>query len=146
VEVLGTQFNVEAYADNPEIKTTLLEGSVAVYNDFTPQIILKPNESATYNKEQKKLTHNDNEDAAGEIAWKDGKLIFANIAMEEIARQLSNHFGLTIRIQNPELKTFKMTGSFNSGETLDDILDLLKVAGEFEYRKTEPNILLIYNP
>ena len=30
VQVLGTQFNVEAYPEDPEIKTTLIEGSVAV--------------------------------------------------------------------------------------------------------------------
>ena len=30
VKVLGTHFNLEAYPDDPEIKTTLLEGAVAV--------------------------------------------------------------------------------------------------------------------
>ena len=47
VEVLGTHFNVESYPDDPEVKTTLLEGSVAVSNKSNSvRIVLKPNESA----------------------------------------------------------------------------------------------------
>ncbi|NDV57207.1 FecR family protein [Bacteroides sp. 519] len=144
VKVLGTQFNVEAYANDPEVKTTLLEGSVAVYNNFTEQIILKPNESATYNKEQKKLTLNNEEDATSEIVWRDGSLIFSNITLAEITRRLSNHFGVTISIENPELETFKMTGRFVDKEPLEDVLDLLKAVGEFDYQKTEPNKIIIY--
>jgi len=54
VEVLGTHFNVESYPDDPEVKTTLLEGSVAVSNKSNSvRIVLKPNESAIYNKEKK---------------------------------------------------------------------------------------------
>lgn len=57
VEVLGTHFNVESYPDDPEVKTTLLEGSVAVSNKSNSvRIVLKPNESAIYNKEKKSMT------------------------------------------------------------------------------------------
>lgn len=144
VEVLGTQFNVEAYANDPEIKTTLLEGSVAVYDGINPQIILKPNESAIYNKEQKILTLNYENDAVGEIVWKDGALIFSNLTLTEIARQLSNHFGVTIHIDSPELNNLKMTGRFIDKEGLDQILDLLKTVGEFQYNKNDQNIISIY--
>src|SRR5699024_2401351 len=41
IKVLGTQFNVNAYADNRKMKVTLLEGAVKVKNE-----ILKPNEQA----------------------------------------------------------------------------------------------------
>ncbi len=41
--VLGTSFNISAYADDPEFKATLVEGKVMV-----GQMILAPNEQATY--------------------------------------------------------------------------------------------------
>ena len=44
VQVLGTHFNVDAYRNNPEVKTTLLTGSVAVSNKSNSvRMILKPN-------------------------------------------------------------------------------------------------------
>ena len=51
VQVLGTHFNVDAYPDNPDVKTTLLTGSVAVSNkNNSVHMVLKPNEVAIYNK------------------------------------------------------------------------------------------------
>ena len=51
VQVLGTHFNVDAYPDNPDVKTTLLTGSVAVSNkNNSIRMVLKPNEVAIYNK------------------------------------------------------------------------------------------------
>ena len=47
VQVLGTHFNVDAYPDNPDVKTTLLTGSVAVSNkNNSVRMVLKPNEVA----------------------------------------------------------------------------------------------------
>ncbi len=56
VQVLGTHFNVDAYPDNPDVKTTLLTGSVAVSNkNNSVHMVLKPNEVAIYNKVDKSL-------------------------------------------------------------------------------------------
>ena len=44
VKVLGTHFNLEAYPDDPEIKTTLLEGAVAVTSPGGV-VRLSPNEA-----------------------------------------------------------------------------------------------------
>ena len=47
VQVLGTHFNVDAYHDNLDVKTTLLSGSVAVSNKSkSVRMVLKPNEIA----------------------------------------------------------------------------------------------------
>ena len=73
VEVLGTHFNVESYPDDPEVKTTLLEGSVAVSNKSNSvRIVLKPNESAIYNKEKKSMPLEVSDRVAEEIAWRQG--------------------------------------------------------------------------
>ena len=82
VEVLGTHFNVESYPDDPEVKTTLLEGSVAVSNKSNSvRIVLKPNKSAIYNKEKKSMTLEVSDRVAEEIAWRNGELIFTNLPL-----------------------------------------------------------------
>src|SRR5690606_10647404 len=47
VKVLGTHFNVNAYADEPSVKTTLLEGRVEVsLPGNVPPVTLAPGEEA----------------------------------------------------------------------------------------------------
>ena len=70
VQVLGTHFNVDAYHDNLDVKTTLLSGSVAVSNKSkSVRMVLKPNEIAIYNKVEEKLTRKVLENAEDEISW-----------------------------------------------------------------------------
>lgn len=69
VQVLGTHFNIEAYRNDPEVKTTLFEGSVAVSTANAPKyIVLRPNESAIYNKVKESLTLEVSENASEEMA------------------------------------------------------------------------------
>lgn len=70
-------------------------------------------------------------------------LTFKQMPLQEIARQLSGRFGQEICIDDDSLKTYRMTGNFCNGETLYEILDLLKGAGSFTYTQTDDTIHLI---
>lgn len=134
VEVLGTHFNVEAYPDDPEVSTTLFEGSVAVSNKSNAnQVILKPNEQAIYNKETNSLICKAADDVTEELAWREGKFIFNHLPLQEIVRQLSNSFGIRIDIPDKALQEYRLTARFTDGEGLTEILDLLKTAAHFNY-------------
>lgn len=61
IKVLGTKFNVSAYADDPRIETTLLEGSIEVVGlrsnqDSDKDLFLKPGQKLVLFKENKKVT------------------------------------------------------------------------------------------
>ena len=100
IRVLGTHFNVNAYAADSLVETTLLEGSVSVSNNANgKQMILKPNETAIYRKSTGILSMHINANAQNEISWREGVLSFNDISMGEIARQLSHHFNVTIQIK-----------------------------------------------
>lgn len=144
VQVLGTHFNVEAYPEDTQVKATLLEGSVAVslIGQTEERLVLSPNESAIYNKEMKSLTLQTETDAAEEIVWQNGTLLFKSVPLQEIARQLSNAFHTDIRIESADLQNYRMTASFSDGETLDEILSLLCRHQKFEYTKTNNGITI----
>lgn len=147
VQVLGTHFNVEAYRNDPDVKTTLLEGSVAVSNkDHSARIVLRPNESAIYNKVEKRLTLVATTYAPEEIAWRSGKFIFNNLPLQEIARQLSNSFGVNIRIDDEALRNYCLTARFADGEDLEQMLDLLKQTGQFDYSRNNHQIIILPKP
>jgi len=135
VQVLGTHFNVDAYPDNPDVKTTLLTGSVAVSNkNNSVRMVLKPNEVAIYNK-----------NAGDEISWRHGEFIFDDLPLQEIARELSNSFGTTIHIADSTLQNYRITARFRNGEDLDAILSVLHNAGYFNYSRNTQQITITKN-
>ncbi len=142
VSVLGTHFNVNAYATDSLVETTLLEGSVAVSdNKNGNQVILKPNETAVYRKATGMLTMHSDSDADNEISWRDGILSFDNATMGEIARQLSHHFNVTIQIEGERLRNYKLNASFKQDETLEEILEMLAPIGDFTYKTISSNVI-----
>lgn len=147
VQVLGTHFNVDAYPDNPDVKTTLLTGSVAVSNkNNSVRMVLKPNEVAIYNKVEQKLTRKVLENAGDEISWRHGEFIFDDLPLQEIARELSNSFGTTIHIADSTLQNYRITARFRNGEDLDAILSVLHNAGYFNYSRNTQQITITLIP
>ena len=139
VQVLGTQFNVEAYPEDPEIKTTLIEGSVAVsIPEENRRIVLSPNESAIYNRLQKSLQHEINPKSSNDIVWRNGHYL----PLREITRQLSHAFNVKIEITDPELRNYHIRANFTNGESLEEMLELLKGAGNFNYTITNNTIII----
>lgn len=147
VQVLGTHFNVDAYRDNPDVRTTLLTGSVAVSNkNNSVRMVLKPNEIAIYNKVEQKLTRKALENAKDEISWRHGEFIFDDLPLQEIARELSNSFGASIRISDTALQDYRITARFRNGEDLKTILSVLHNAGYFDYSQNDKQIIITAKP
>ena len=143
VEVLGTHFNVEAYPGDAEVKTTLLEGSVAVNAPaVSSRITLSPGESAIYNRADKTLQEEKTKENNTTTGWRDGHFHFDYLPLREIARELSNAFHVKIKITDEDIKDFRIRAHFTEGESLDQMLDLLQPAGNFSYSKTNDTILI----
>lgn len=147
VQVLGTHFNVDAYRNNPDVRTTLLTGSVAVSNkNNSERMILKPNEVAIYNKVEQKLTRRILENAKNEISWRNGEFIFDNMPLQDIARELSNSFGTTIHIADSALQNYRITARFRNGENLETILSVLHNAGYLNYSQNNQQVIITAKP
>lgn len=143
VQVLGTHFNVDAYPNSPTTKTTLLEGSVKVYNhQKTVETILKPNECATYSAANGLVCQSLSSEAKDVIAWQENKLIFTEMPVGEIMNELSHTFNTQIKVSNLKLYDYRLSARFEQQETLTEILDLLQSAGYFNY-KVEKNFIKI---
>lgn len=145
VRVLGTHFNIDAYPNDLQVKTTLLEGSVLVTTSGTPhkQVRLKPNESVIYDKKSDCLTMTSEADASKEIAWRNGIISFNNESLQEIIRQLSNTYHTNIQITDIQIQNYRMTATFSDKETLDEVLSLLCRNQKFKYTKKDNNTITI---
>ena len=144
VQVLGTQFNIEAYANNPDVKTTLIEGSVMVSIDSTDeQMILHPSESAIYNKKNKTLELAVEDETVATVAWQSNSFIFDKQTLQEIVRKLGNSFGVVIEIDNDDLANYRLTAKFNNDEPLEEILTLLQTGRGFTFKKINNQKIII---
>lgn len=92
IQVLGTHFNVSAYADEKQTTTTLVEGSVKVSKDSN-NVILAPGQRAVVDE----VTGAINQSAAdvrSAIAWKDGYFRFNNESIEDIVEKISRWYDI----------------------------------------------------
>jgi len=135
VEVLGTHFNVNAYSDEKDIKTTLLEGAVRVsaigpygYREH-PAIVLKPGEQSIHHTSltihNSTLTINHSPHIETVLAWKNGLFVLQGANLEEVIRQLARWYDIDISYEGtvPE-KAFDGTISRNSN--LSEVLKVLE--------------------
>lgn len=94
VKVLGTHFNINAYADEEAIKTTLLEGSVQVSNAADVAMLVPGQQFRLYKTGAiQTISNADLEEA---VAWKNGVFIFNNADIQAVMRQVARWFDLEV--------------------------------------------------
>ena len=139
IEVLGTHFNVEAYEDEPDVSTTLVEGQVCFHfsdKDYlAKKVVMKPGQRLVYSS-----TNGDVQlyatSCLSETAWKDGKIIFNNTPLDVALRMLEKRFNVTFKLKNARLKTNAFTGTFTE-QRLERILEYFKISSKIQWRYLE---------
>ena len=117
VEVLGTSFNVNSYADENYTEVTLVEGHVAAYVDDKSYDLL-PSRQLRWDKENESVdvrTVNVND----YIAWKKGQYVFKGRSLEEVAKVLERWYDVEIIFENEKSKETVYTGVINKEENFD---------------------------
>jgi len=139
VEVLGTHFNINAYKDEPTVKTTLLEGAVKVNTNY----ILKPGEQFTISQEGKvgiKLVN-----VEDVIAWKKGNFEFNDENVYEIMRKVARWYDVEV-IYEDQIPLTKMEGTMSRFQNVSRILDVLESTGLLSYRVEGKKIYISKGP
>lgn len=137
IEVYGTSFNVEAYAHDNRISTTLVEGSVAFHlkdkDGKAKMVTLEPNHKLVYLPESGE-TKMYATTCESETAWKDGKIIFHNTSMEDILRMLSKRYNVNFIVKNKHIKEYSFTTGTFSTQRLERILEYFKISSKIHWR------------
>lgn len=109
IEVLGTEFNVKAYAEENSVSTTLVEGSVKISSKFQHTII-KPDQKLVFDKGSKKMIIQKLADTSIDTEWKDGRFVFRNESLGELAPKLERRFDVDIIFADEQVKNRRFTG------------------------------------
>ncbi len=137
VKVLGTAFNLQAYPGSNEISATLVHGKVILENESDGKINqlaeLKPSDRAVFMINEKKIKITAEEDLDRFVAWKDGKLVFYNDPIDEVAEKIGYWYNVSVKINNSDLKRYRFTATF-SDEPIEQVLDLLSKSSPIKYQ------------
>ncbi len=120
IEVLGTEFNVKAYAEENLVSTTLVEGSVKISGKYQ-QTLLKPDQKLVFDKESKKMRIQELSDTAPDTEWKDGRFVFRNESLAELVPKLERWFDVDIVFADEQVKDRRFTGILQRESILEAI-------------------------
>lgn len=142
IEVLGTTFNVSAYANDGQVSATLVEGSVSVQETgSTESLLLKPNERAVYSIENKSITITPT-DTELYTSWTRGYLKFASETLGEVMSKLVRSYGIGIIITDPSLESYRFSGKLGLQENLEQVLKVIQMTAPLKYHEENGTILI----
>ena len=170
LKVLGTAFNVRSYAKDKTSEASLMRGSIEVtlLNNPDKRIILKPTEKITVRNaidkgnnlpigmsvvktEQKEqiplitlsnIHYQEEDPLPQEAQWIERKLVFTSENFEDLAARMERYFAVTIDFQDPTIKDFSFSGSFQD-ENINEAMKALQATAMFHF-KIVKNKITIY--
>ena len=138
VQVLGTQFNIDAYGDDELVKTTLLEGKVQVSCGTTVRTI-SPGQQARSREGDIDIQNADVETA---MAWTKGIFLFRNTPAHTLLAQLSRWYGMELVC--PRMPNAHFNATLQRETPVARLLQLLNATGNIHL--AQHNNQLIVQP
>lgn len=144
VKVLGTKFNVSSYAEDKDINTVLVEGSVQVYDRTAPEhtSIIEPGEKASFNRVNKNIAIT-KVDVNLYTSWTNGQLVFKGVRFQDMIIKLERAYNVSISSNNKDLNEEVFSANFDLGvDNVEDVLYYISRSHPFDFTRTGNKIII----
>lgn len=134
VKVLGTEFNINAYASD-KIVTTLIRGSIALkpMGSKGGELMLKAGDQAEYDKHNGTATlHSANTEVVS--SWTRGKFVFEDQTLGQIMESLGRWYDFRYHFSSPQLANTVFMGSVPRYGNFQNVLHILEMSGGIKFR------------
>lgn len=141
VKVLGTSFNLEAYSNEPMVRTTLVRGSLQIESELISKgFLLTPGERVSFDVNSRQLT---SEKVNTEIyrLVKDGMIIFKRNTLAEVCRKLERWFMIPVEFNGTDNQDLLFTAKFQD-ESVEKILKILNLTIPINYQIMNDKIVI----
>ncbi len=138
VKVLGTQFNINAYKDEPGILTTVTEGAVRVETSGGNKVLHADQQSI--NKQGVLTAAAIDPEAA--IAWKNGYFMFDNKNLASIMREIARWYDVDVVFEDHSQEDQVFAGSIPRLSRVSEVLNLLGKAGNVRFKMNGNQIII----
>lgn len=141
VTVLGTRFNVNGYADETGINTTLLSGSIKIRNlSSGKSSLLSPGQQSRIVKDKDPIIIK-TVNAEDAISWKNGYFLFDNQDIKSIMKTMSRWYDVDIEY-NHYNKNERFGGTFSRASNISEILHNLEQIGHIHFNIQAKKIIV----
>ena len=139
ITVLGTEFNLNAYADTPVCYTTLVNGKVKFSTLNAETVTLSPGEQAVVFDNSSTKRKVELEEYVG---WVDGMYIFNDRPLGDIMKTFERWYDIQVYYETPNLRDITYSGNLKRYGTINSFLDALELTGDLTYKISGRNILI----
>lgn len=160
IKVLGTEFTIKSYPQDPTIEATLLKGAIEITrkgNPNTPHVILKPNEKLVFNRHLSpaqvqspdpamrrslpappdiavnSIPRNIPDSEKVETGWMYNRLVFNGDYFKELSEKMERWYNVKFIFKADGLYKLRFGGSFDH-ETVEEALNALQLTAGFTYK------------
>jgi ferric-dicitrate binding protein FerR (iron transport regulator) len=140
IEDLGTQFNINAYLDEPAMKTTLINGSVKI-SKGSQSAFLKPGFQAVVSASGSAIIVQA-ADLDQVMAWKNGSFEFEGTPLNDIMRQISRWYDVDISYEGT-IEGVEFGGSISRSKNINEILSVLETTKGVHFKIEGRRILVM---
>lgn len=138
IEVLGTHFNVNAYSNEPETKTTLLEGAVdvvqltsnAAQQTLAKHFVLKPGQQAQVGVGIAVV----NVDAETAVAWKNGDFILKDEDFKATMRRIARWYDVDVIYDESAPEDLELGGWVSRSKNISAVLKVIESTGKVHFK------------
>src|SRR5699024_4185847 len=166
-EVLGTKFDMRAYAEDELVEVTVAEGKVTLRSK---QDSANPGGKEITGNQKGSLSPagvtrvTDVENMTVQLGWTEGNLQFSNEHFSRVRKTLERYYNINIEIESdnseqPRERRFagsltdsqsfgdqRFTGSFTDNQSLEEVLEAVALSLNMEYRKAaSERSYILYN-
>ncbi|MFC0518573.1 FecR family protein [Mucilaginibacter angelicae] len=132
VQVYGTHFNVNAYPDNSNVTTTLLEGSVQMSNNSRAAMLV-PGEQGVSTKTGSTISVS-RADIQQTMAWKNGFFIFHDLNIVDVMKQVGRWYDVDIEYQDNDVKNNEFGGTISRYKSITELMDIMQLTRSVHYK------------
>ncbi|GAB1473921.1 hypothetical protein MASR2M69_13620 [Bacteroidota bacterium] len=126
VNVLGTKFNLNTYAEESSMSLLLLSGKVNIRMKNGRMIEnIKPSEKVVIDKVEKSSRINPVKDTLPTTGWREGWLIFDDLPLSEVFVKMKRWYGITVKIEDNSILEKRFSAKFKE-ESASQVLDLMR--------------------
>ena len=140
IKVLGTHFNVNAYDDEDAMKTTLLEGKIAVSKGVNSNL-LTPGQQAVMPNNLSKIQIIDDANIEETMAWKNDIFKFTNASIESVMLQVSRWYDLDVVYKTKV--THHFVAEIPRNVPLSELLRLLELTDQVHFKIEGRKVIVI---
>jgi len=140
VRVLGTHFNINAYSDEDNIRTTLLEGSVQITKGIK-NIVIKPGEQARVDKENN-ISVVDNINTDEVVSWKNGYFQFNDADISSIMKMVSRWYDVDIQYEGKKTNA-EFIGKIPRNVNVSSLFKILESTGSVQFKIEDKKIMVM---